>query len=313
MMTNKTIWRVMLVMLILVIGLGFNLLVEAKSQPMFERLLPWMLVTKPPQANFPVETDYNRSSIIANTLPDTQILSNKFYLPIIVYSICGGSVYCEDFFDADHEWFEGSSNDGNCDSGWNSAAQRYEIQVNNEFVCFRPAAETDVQDPNHRRGVFEVELGRESSTAPFTYGIYTNGKGGGEYYLFLVRFYQDRNCGEWELIRREDGVQTIVLNGSCRDVSSNNIDLAHTVPLKRNGSHQLRLEHQTRGHIRLYIDDIQVKWVDDDDNDDDDDSDDLIGTYRDSDPLNGKGTGVYARAHHMSGVKILVDDFIVRQ
>ncbi|MEM7032480.1 MAG: hypothetical protein AAF629_23205 [Chloroflexota bacterium] len=248
-------------------------------------------------------------SSVSETQPDTsfqnrslsQTLTQTIYFPMLL-NIRTPS-YLEDFTDSDHGWYEGESDEGYCDSGWNNGNGRYDISLTNEWVCFRPAFKTSLQEPSRRYGEFSVDLGTYRNTQPYSFGLYTNAKGGDEHYLFLIGFTQDRQCGDWTFIKRVDGINQVLLEGDCQDMDNNGQLLPHTDPLLNNDPHRLAIHHLSAGQLQLMIDHTTVSWVDN--------TNTVINLYDDDNALNGSGNGVYVRAHRADGVEVWVDNFLV--
>jgi hypothetical protein len=115
------------------------------------------------------------------------------------------------------------------------------------------------------------------------YGIFINGEGGNNYYLF--RIWPNDDCstgGDWQLIRREDGKNNTIRRGYCEPA------------IKQGGNlNILKIGHKSNGTLTLYVNNEE------------------IGSYVDSNDLDdGKATGVYVRSDD-EDVRIKFDDFKV--
>ncbi len=181
-------------------------------------------------------------------------------------------LYSDDFSNDDSGWPEIAASD--CETeysgGW------YVVRVDADDSCFAFAP----NEAEYTYAEFEVEAQRIGGHDKYAYGIYFNGEGGGEYYLF--RIWPDDDCG-WQLRRREDDIGDIKIQGGC--VSA----------IKRgdNDINVLRAIHTSDGKISVYVNDV---W---------------LGTYIDTNQLTGNGTGVYVHADDTQDIDVRFDDFTV--
>lgn len=184
--------------------------------------------------------------------------------------------YSEDFSDDDHEWPTGDFDVDDDDEDECSArlqSGQYEVTVEEDETCFFPAP----REAEKRIGTFEVDFqyDGDSDSDEFDAGIYINGEGGDEFYLFRVEYEED-DC-EYRLFREDDSKA----NGGC-DSPSNGYKQQN----------KLRITRDTSGNLTIFLNNTQLK------------------TYKDGSPYNGKGTGVYVRETSKDGeIVIKFDNF----
>ena len=189
----------------------------------------------------------------------------------------GSVLYFDDFSDDDSDWpDEAESDNGRCYSEYRDDKYRIEVEGDGrQRECFRPAPE----EAEYRYGIFEVEAKRRAGSGSFSYGLYINGRGGGEYYLFRVRPRND--CG-WDLIRREDDDSDTVRNGGCDSAIE-----------RDSGTNKLEIKHTDDGRISVYV------------------NDKLLATFTDDSELEGRGTGLYVRSGTDENNTIDFDNFTI--
>ncbi|MCB0210113.1 MAG: hypothetical protein KDJ52_12325 [Anaerolineae bacterium] len=180
--------------------------------------------------------------------------------------------YSEDFSDGDHNWPTGDfdiDDDGNDECSAKRENGKYEVTIYKNQTCFFPAPE----DAEKKIATYEVEFTRDgdSDSDEFDAGIYVDGKGGDEFYLFRIEYEKD-DC-VYRLFRKKDSKAS----GSC-DSQSNGYK----------GTNKLRITRASGGNITIYLNDEQLR------------------VYDDSSPLSGKGTGVYVRETANDG-KVVID------
>ncbi|MCB0192310.1 MAG: hypothetical protein KDJ65_10240 [Anaerolineae bacterium] len=180
--------------------------------------------------------------------------------------------YTEDFSDDDHDWPVGDfdiDDDDEEDCSARRENSRYEVTVVEDETCFFPAP----SDAEKRVGTFEVEFTRDgdSDSDEFDAGIYIDGEGGDEFYLFRIEYEKD-DC-EYRLFRDDSSKA----NGGC-DSQSNGY----------RSTNKLTVSRDSNGKITVYLNDQQLR------------------VYNDSSPLGGRGTGVYVRETANDG-KIIVN------
>ncbi|MCB9098078.1 MAG: hypothetical protein H6632_00960 [Anaerolineales bacterium] len=182
-------------------------------------------------------------------------------------------VYQETFSNENNDWPTGRFNiddDDADDCAADIDSGKYEATAFKDETCFFPAPKA----AERTTGMFEVEFKRDgdSDSDKFNAGIYINGEGGDEYYLFRVEFNKD-NC-DYRLYRKSD----TKASGDCDDQSNGYKE-----------TNKLRITRNSSGVISIYLNDIFLK------------------TYTDGSPLGGKGTGVYLR--ETSGDGKIINDF----
>jgi hypothetical protein len=116
------------------------------------------------------------------------------------------------------------------------------------------------------------------------YGLFINGQGGDNYYLF--RIWPNNGCatgGDWQLIRRRNGNNSTLRSDSC--ASAINRD---------GGTNILKIAHRSDRTLSVYVNDT------------------LLSSYPESSSnhLTGEATGVYVRSAD-EDVRIKFDDFKV--
>ena len=193
-------------------------------------------------------------------------------LPAILYS--------HNFSNGSDGWPKGSSRGeagGDCDSRHENNRYILDVDFDSRYRCVRPAPEK----ANYQYGVFETEAQRVSGSNEVDYGIYINGSGGGEYYLFSVS--PNNPCG-WSFVKREDSHDDLKRYGDCNNINS--------------GTNILRIEHTRDGD-----DDVFDFFI----------NDQKVGDYREPHhrALRGEGTGVYAEARDNDDAEIRYSYFEV--
>ena len=212
------------------------------------------------------------------------------YLPIIFKAPPPPPIvlaYHEDF-NSGNPWLEFSSNGCTTDN----RDDKYWVDLDQtDRTCFPPARNQDKPEKPYRTyGEFEVtayhseDLTGGGGRSNAAYGIFINGEGGDNYYLF--RIWPNSSCssgGDWQLIRRKSGNSNTILQGSC-----------HTA-IKRGGEiNLLRVAHSSDRKLTAYANGTE------------------LGSYTDSsgDHLTGSATGAYVRSAD-EDVRIKFDDFKV--
>ncbi|OQY46678.1 MAG: hypothetical protein B6242_07060 [Anaerolineaceae bacterium 4572_78] len=174
-----------------------------------------------------------------------------------------GKIYYETFDDKNSGWFEGSSpTNEDCISSYRDGMYDVELKTDGGIKsCLRPAPES----AESRYGTFDVEaypLAGLANVGDFSYGIYINGDGGDEYYLFVI--YPNSNCdsgGDWILYRHDNDKFKVLISETCNP----NVKRGTGSQAKN----MLTIRHISTGQIDLYI---NQQWV---------------GTHTDSDHLIG--------------------------
>lgn len=187
------------------------------------------------------------------------------------------------YFDSDNKtwsWFEFNNN--GCKTDYNSG--RYQVRLDNDADdCLPPAKnENRPEKPYRTYGEFEVEVYHSENQSNADLGIFINGAGADNYYLF--RIWPNNGCssgGDWQLLRRKDRNNSELLRKNC-DAAVN-----------RGGSiNKLRIAHKTNGQLILYINETEV------------------GSVSDSNRLTGTGTGVFVGSSNKD-ITIKFDNFKV--
>lgn len=200
-----------------------------------------------------------------NSLPLLQVSSAiTIYLPVVRKAPTPPpSLYYDDFAGPNIDWVTGSS--GNCYFSYINSRYKIELKASN-LACWGPGP----SNSQFKYGLFET-LAFSDNNNNTAYGLYLNGKGGGEQYLFVVK-PNDSGCssgkGRFEFYRNQS------------NNSSKKLDECSSAIKRGSGSgaaNLLQAGHTSDGVIRLYANNT------------------LLGTYTDSNQLTGTGTGVYSR------------------
>lgn len=174
----------------------------------------------------------------------TNVLT-RYFLPIIFKNPI--IVYYQGFDSTDNIWPKGD--DGKCDSV--TSGGRYQLTIDADEDCFRfaPGAAEQVY------GEFQVLLyhsGEYQSNSAL--GIYLNGKGGDNYYLFRI-WPNSSPCSNggrrYDFIRRRGGNSTTVISEPCET----NIRSGYG----GENANTLKVKHTNDRVITLYINEVQVK------------------------------------------------------
>jgi hypothetical protein len=169
-------------------------------------------------------------------------------------------IFFDNFSDDDSGWAVYSSND--CEVGYSSGEYRLYVEDDSDSddQCFGAGPE----ETEHRYGTFEVQARRNDGSDHYRYGIYINGKGGGEYYLFWIE-HDGSNCS-YALIRRASGSDSTKRSGDCDAYTNGNAN-----------PNLLKIKHTSTKVLTIYLNNTQ------------------LATYTDDSHLTGEGTGVYVR------------------
>jgi hypothetical protein len=171
---------------------------------------------------------------------------------------------------------------GNCDFVRHNGHYTLELDRFSLFRCFRfaPAA------AEYEYGEFEATLRLSSGSDDTEYGLYINGHGGSEHYLFRVR--PGRDCG-WDVIKRRDNHNETIARPHDWE-RCDHINRYHE-------SNRLRI-----AHIRRDSSHILAFWL----------NGVYLGKYTDHHhSLHGRGTGVYAFPGNPEAADVYLEHFKV--
>jgi hypothetical protein len=211
------------------------------------------------------------------------------YLPIVFKNPI--PAFFDNFSDEESGWPTGD--DGNCDSSYDGG--RYRLDVKQDKTCYRfapPDNDHPEKNPERTYGTFEVSVYHsEGQSSNAFMGLYFNGTGGDEQYIFKIRpnIASCSTGGGYEFIRNRDG------DGNEDTVRKVDCDPSIRRGYGSDNINTLRAKHTSDRRITLYINNQQVF------------------TFVESSTLElkGKGTGVYARAPSDLDIVIKFDDFKV--
>nr|HMQ55840.1 hypothetical protein [Anaerolineae bacterium] len=187
-------------------------------------------------------------------------------------------LYYHDFRDTHHQWPHYTTSGivgGDCKSLRDGGRYVLLTPSYSRHPCFRFAPE----DANYRYGVFEARGYRAGGSDLLEWGIYVNGRGGSEYYLFRIR--PGVNCG-WEFVKREHDHDDVKRRGGCTGINK--------------GANAIRIQHDRRGSSDVFALFINRQFV---------------GEYSDRAGLNGDGTGFYLQARSSDYAEVRFDYFQV--
>jgi len=206
-------------------------------------------------------------------------------------------LYYENFNStANKQWYSGTTDSGFCNfsyinSMYNVFAMKGQETSTGKTTCWRfaPSAAEAV-----KLIYGEVQVsGYINSGGDSMYGLYMNGFGASEVYLFRIwpntsgRSDPTKRCsdgGDWEIISIKGGVSKALTNGRCHTAINEG-----TGP---NAMNVLKLSHTSDGKISAYANGV------------------LLDTKTDSSQLTaGYGLGLYIRSDGLSDLEIRFDDF----
>ena len=203
-------------------------------------------------------------------------------------------VYHETFSDDspdDDDWIEFESN--GCRTNIQDGQYRVRVSEDSDSSeCLPPARNVNKPDgkPFRTHGEFEVSGYHSEGQSDAALGIFINGEGGDEYYLFRIwpNAPQCGSSGSWEFIRRRNSNNTNLRSETCHSA------------IKRgyNSSDQniLKIRHDRNRVISVYANGT------------------LLGTFTESasNELTGIATGVYTRRDNKT-ILVKFDNFKVYQ
>lgn len=194
-------------------------------------------------------------------------------------------VHHEDF-SSSNAWQEFDVNGCSTDN----ASGQYWVRIrsnSNDRSCLPAARDRNKPESPYRTyGEFEVTAYHSEFENNASYGLFINGRGAGEYYLF--RIWPNNNCGtggDWQLIRRYDNNETTLISGSCNP----NINRGYGT----GATNILRIRHSSDQRLTVYANGHQLGTV--------------VDTSR---HLTRTGVGVYAHRDNRETL-IKFDDFKV--
>ncbi len=234
----------------------------------------------------------NNSNTVDVDIAGEGLSSGLIFLPIISRFPTPTPVpialaYHEDF-DSGDPWYE-FDRDG-CNA--RNTNDQYWVDLDSNKTCLPPAKnESNPEKPYRTYGEFEVEAydSGDDEDGDTAYGIYINGEGGDNYYLF--RIYPNiggcSNGGKWHLKRRRDGDENTLLSENCNTAIKRGYGGATATNI-------LRIAHNSSRKLTVYVNGTE------------------LGTYNESSGshLTGEGTGLYIRSDNRD-VRIKFDDFKV--
>jgi uncharacterized repeat protein (TIGR01451 family) len=208
------------------------------------------------------------------------------YLPAIFKPVKLILVYLEDF-NVGQPWFEGTIDSG-CVTNNTSGQYWVDLEKTNR-TCLPPAPNVNKpSSPYITYGEFEVAAYHSEGPSEAWYGIFINGQGGNNYYLFRIQPNEDACTvgGDWELIRRAGGNEVSLAAGSCHPAIRRGYGV--------NATNILRITHKSDRKIAVIANGT------------------LLGTVTDnsSNHLVGTAPGLYVRSD-IQNIRIKFDNFTV--
>ncbi|MBN1221091.1 MAG: hypothetical protein JXM69_19370 [Anaerolineae bacterium] len=213
----------------------------------------------------------NSSAVNVNIIGNSSL--TIIFLPLINKAPPRVLVYYDSFSSSSSGWT--TADDSDCNRSYKD--NEYQMVADANEACFTPAP-TGAEVTNGY-GEFQVSARVSDGDGNFDYGIYINGAGGDNYYLFRVK--PDDDCG-WKLVRRKSGTSTTIGSGGC--VSAINRGTAKNT---------LTIKHDKNGAITLYINGTQIFSI------------------NDGNALTSKGTGLFVEADDNEDITVRFDDFRV--
>ena len=247
-------------------------------------------------------TTYNPSSEIdaANNSSEVKVgivgwnpnAAGPIYLPIVSRFPTPTPVpivlaYYNYFNDEDDDWAWFEFDNNGCETDYNNG--RYQVKLDDGADdCLPPAKnENHPEKPYRTYGEFEVAVYHSEGESDAAMGIFINGDGGDDYYVFKIR--PNNSCssgGKWELRRRKDGSSTTILSKNC--------DTAIERGYGSDNTNVLRIAHKSNRQLILYINGTQVGSI----------------TETASNERKGQGTGVFVQ-EPSKNITIKFDNFKV--
>jgi hypothetical protein len=213
-------------------------------------------------------TTNNKSTVSVNIVGYSPL--QAVYLPVIRRDPPPPRVllYSDNFSSSGSGWT--GYDDSDCERGYKD--KEYRMNADADEKCFTPAP----SKAEYTYGEFQVSARVSSGDGDLAYGIYINGKGEDNYYLFRIK--PDDNCG-WRLIRRKGGSNT-AWSGGCNSAIN-----------RGSTKNVLTIKHAPDGKISIYV------------------NGKLLYSRADSNLLKGKGVGLYVEADDDEDITVRFDDF----
>ncbi len=201
------------------------------------------------------------------------------YLPVIYKGPPTVTLYLDDFSSTSSGWAHDVS-DSACRSYYEGGYYRLAFKATGSD-CWRPTPDSAVKNIQPVYAAIQVDAMRRTGSGNVAYGVYMNGHGGSEYYLFKV-WPNGTSCSsgkKWELYRKTSRV----MNGCSTAIWPD-----------YNVFNHLKIKHTSSGYISVYVNDV------------------LLYTYTDSSQLTGGwGTGIYSYSDDSSSTIVDFDNFTI--
>ncbi len=232
------------------------------------------------------ETNKNNNSSTANISIKGAGGAATIYLPFVAKAPPIVLAYFEDF-NSGNPWVE--FNSGGCKTD-NISGQYWVDLEPTDRECLPPAKDVNKPESPYRTyGEFEVAAYHSEGQSNAAFGLFINGQGGSNYYLF--RIYPNNNCttgGGWVLRRRKSGSESVIAGdrNACHSAIKRGLGIGATNVLK--------ITHTTDRKISVFANGT------------------LLGSATEtvSNHLTGTGTGVYVRSADKN-IRVKFDNFKV--
>ncbi len=255
---------------------GLAIITDAKidNQPIYHYEQPSKELQENRKFVKEVDQSLNAPSFLSvQNLTTYTTTTTTLFIPTIHYSIPPTITlaYSEDF-SSGTPWLEFSNN--GCLTKHQD--QQFWIDLDSsDRTCLPPVAEENKPETPYRTyGIFEVDAYHSEGESEAWLGLFINGAGGDNYYLFRIQ-PNENDCvsgGDWELTRRKDGDDTVIASGTCHPSIKRGYGIANT--------NSLKISHETDLKISVFINGTLVGIVNEDA----------------ANHLTGTGVGIYARS-----------------
>jgi len=278
---------------------------------------PTITPTIPTPTNTPTVPTPTNTPTATTTKTPTATAMPKNYIPIIIKqptptptqtpiptvtptSTSNPNVRYQENFNSttNKKWYAGTTDGGFCTSIYQSSEYEFQAykgqEATGKTTCWR-AAPSAAETLKAVYGQFEIKAYHLSGQSDSMYGLYINGKGADELYLFRIwpntsgRTDTTKRCskgGDWELLRVKGGVSKGLTNGRCHPAIKDGVG--------SDATNVLKLTHERSGKLSIYINGI------------------LIDNYTDSSQLtSGYGAGIYVRSEGTKDISVRFDDFTI--